>query len=45
MKAKAQGTSERTQRKPFEPERFSELGRTRIGLERSGCTEIFTDYL
>ena len=38
---KAQGASERTKRKPSEPERFSELGRTRIGLERSGCTEIF----
>ena len=40
---KAQGASIRTERKPFEPERFSELGRTRIGLERSGCTEIFTE--
>ena len=38
--AKAQGASIRTERKPFEPERFSELGRTRIGLERSGCTEM-----
>ena len=37
---KAQGASARTERKPFEPERFSKLGRTRIGLERSGCTEI-----
>ena len=37
---KAQGASDRTERKPFEPERFSALGRTRIGLERSGCTKM-----
>ena len=37
---KAQGATERTERKTFEPERFFELGRTRIGLERSGCTEM-----
>ena len=37
---KAQGASIRTERKPFEPERFCEPGRTRIGLERSGYTEM-----
>ena len=39
---KAQGASECTERKPFEPEEFFELGRTRIGLGRSGCTEIYS---
>ena len=44
--SKAQGASIRTERKPFEPESFSELGRTRIGLERSGCAESsFHPYL
>ena len=38
--SKAQGASIRTERKPFEPGRFSELGRTRIGLGRSECTEM-----
>ena len=37
---KAQGASGRTKRKPFESGKFSKLGRTRIGLDRSGCTEI-----
>ena len=38
--SKAQGGPERAERKPSEPERFFQLGRTRIGLERSGCAEI-----